>query len=461
MRAKILGENFDFPTKFAGEDNTDAALLADNQGKVVKRFRQGATMRRKLVNGDGSPTPTPTPAPVFSVQPSISPTGGTAGETTFTASDGTASNTTAYTRRWLLNGTAIGTAATILPASDGSLVLEVTATGEGGSTVETSSAVTVVAATTPGEPTAPVLTQTSASGTNPIAWGTAYTDLIPDDEDYVVLRYRVDGGAWVTEDPVLVTSAWVATYIVDGDPHPWPFYDAAIFTAGEVVEVQGGVTRGAAATVWSNTISDTIAGAPATASIPLEKTEFFSVGYGSNTVTMTAVPFETGVRIIFLNHSDAADRVVTGITCGGVACTKRGELAAGAGVEVWTAPAAAAGNEDVVVTWNMSLGSTRLYAFTGIDVGSEVPSDFSRLLAASLPDPKVFSDTLVVPANGAGVGILRNDASTNITVANGTELFDNNAGSAVASYPPGTLTPEFSGGIHNNSWGFAAAWAPA
>jgi hypothetical protein len=87
-----------------------------------------------------------TPAPVFSVNPSISPGSGTAGSTTFTATDGTASNTTGYTRRWLLDGVSIGTGTTVLPSSAGSLVLEVTATGSGGSTIANSSAVTVSAA---------------------------------------------------------------------------------------------------------------------------------------------------------------------------------------------------------------------------------------------------------------------------------------------------------------------------
>lgn len=95
------------------------------------------------------PTPTPTPAPAFTQQPSISPSSGTAGTTTFTANDGAASNASSYTRRWLLSGTSIGTGTTVLPGSAGSLALEVTATGPGGSTTVTTGAVTVAAAPTP------------------------------------------------------------------------------------------------------------------------------------------------------------------------------------------------------------------------------------------------------------------------------------------------------------------------
>lgn len=87
-----------------------------------------------------------TPAPVFTTQPSISPGSGTAGTTSFTATNGTASNATSYSRRWLLNGASIGTGTIVLPQSAGSLVLEVTATGPGGGTVATSAAVTVGAA---------------------------------------------------------------------------------------------------------------------------------------------------------------------------------------------------------------------------------------------------------------------------------------------------------------------------
>ena len=86
------------------------------------------------------------PAPVFTTVPSISPASGTAGATTFTASDGAASNASGYTRRWLLDGTAIGTGATVTPSAAGSLVLEVTAHGPGGDSQPASSATVAVAA---------------------------------------------------------------------------------------------------------------------------------------------------------------------------------------------------------------------------------------------------------------------------------------------------------------------------
>lgn len=95
----------------------------------------------------GPPIPGDT-APVFTVAPAIAPTSGTS-STTFTATDGTVSNGTLTGRRWLLNGTAIGTGTTVVPGATGSLVLENTATGPGGTTTATSSTVTVSAVPAP------------------------------------------------------------------------------------------------------------------------------------------------------------------------------------------------------------------------------------------------------------------------------------------------------------------------
>lgn len=88
-----------------------------------------------------------TPAPSFTTQPSISPASGNVGQT-FTANNGAASNATSYARRWLLNGTQIGTGATVTPVTAGMLVLEVTATGPTNpAAVATSAGVAVAGAT--------------------------------------------------------------------------------------------------------------------------------------------------------------------------------------------------------------------------------------------------------------------------------------------------------------------------
>ena len=114
---------------------------------VVKRAADGSrSFSRSIVPWTAKASVTP-PVPAFTTPPSISPASGTAGATTFTASDGAASNASGYTRRWLLDHEVIGTGATIKPGAAGSLVLEVTAHGPGGDSAPAATgAVTVGAA---------------------------------------------------------------------------------------------------------------------------------------------------------------------------------------------------------------------------------------------------------------------------------------------------------------------------
>ncbi len=114
-----------------------------------------------------------TPAPAFTAQPSISPTSGTVGDT-FTGSDGTITNSMSVARQWLLNGTAISgaTNSTYVSTAAGNLTYRVTATGAGGTTPATSTAVTVNAAAV--TPTLNALTVSNGSGTV----GSAYSGTI-------------------------------------------------------------------------------------------------------------------------------------------------------------------------------------------------------------------------------------------------------------------------------------------
>lgn len=107
-----------------------------------------------LAIGGTSSAPTP-PSPSFSVAPSISPGSGTAGTTTFTATDGTVLNGSVTGRRWLLNSAAIGTGATVSPQASGSLILENTATGTNGSTITANSSAVIVSAAASGVVTPP------------------------------------------------------------------------------------------------------------------------------------------------------------------------------------------------------------------------------------------------------------------------------------------------------------------
>ena len=110
--------------------------------------------------------PAPTPAvPVFTTAPSFSPASGTAGATTFTASDGAASNASGYTRRWLLSGTSIGTGTTVTPTAAGSLALEVIAHGPGGDSAPATTAAATVAAAPTLSLSAPIAQAEGNSGT--------------------------------------------------------------------------------------------------------------------------------------------------------------------------------------------------------------------------------------------------------------------------------------------------------
>ncbi len=153
------------------------------------------------------------PAPVFSVLPTISPKVGQVGAT-FTANDGTASNTATYTRRWLLSGTAIGTGSTVVPVSTGDLVLEVTASGIGGSTVATSVVSTVAAKLTITGTPAAAIKDMAYSFTPTVAGGSgtkvfAITGTLPNG-----LAFSTTTGA-ITGTPTTVSTATVSITVTD------------------------------------------------------------------------------------------------------------------------------------------------------------------------------------------------------------------------------------------------------
>jgi len=102
--------------------------------------------------------------PAFTSNPSISPQGGNVGGT-FSGIDGAMSNGgSILSRRWLLNGTSIGSGTTVVPNSAGSLTFENTGTGN---VIATSTAVTVAAVspTLALSPTSPSVASNAAAGT--------------------------------------------------------------------------------------------------------------------------------------------------------------------------------------------------------------------------------------------------------------------------------------------------------
>ncbi|WP_031394160.1 LamG-like jellyroll fold domain-containing protein [Sphingomonas sp. STIS6.2] len=85
-------------------------------------------------------------APAFTSQPTVSPSTGTAGTTTYTATPGAVSNGLITSRAWALNGSTISTGLTTAPASAGTLTYQEFASGNGGTAQSTVASVTVSAA---------------------------------------------------------------------------------------------------------------------------------------------------------------------------------------------------------------------------------------------------------------------------------------------------------------------------
>jgi len=85
-------------------------------------------------------------APAFTSQPTVSPSTGTAGTTTYTATPGAVSNGSITSRAWALNGSTISTGLTAAPATAGTLTYQEFASGNGGTAQSTVASVTVSAA---------------------------------------------------------------------------------------------------------------------------------------------------------------------------------------------------------------------------------------------------------------------------------------------------------------------------
>lgn len=113
---------------------------------------------------------------------------------------------------------------------------------------------------------APVLTQTSAAGANPLEWDAYYAasevwDPDTSSGDKHEMRWRrVDGGAWTTETEQELTGD-----VVLAGAFTWPLWEAAKPLASGYVEVQERRARYLSGvldqqSLWSTSVSDTITG---------------------------------------------------------------------------------------------------------------------------------------------------------------------------------------------------------
>jgi hypothetical protein len=120
---------------------------------------------------------------------------------------------------------------------------------------------------------APILSNKTSgwtAGDNPPGWQSEYPNAVVYDTgtntgDKIRARWRTNGGAWTTEADQQLTSA-----IIIAGGWAWPLLDAATLAGGSLFEVQEQSGRFAAGvevatSAWSNTWSDTLAGATSTA----------------------------------------------------------------------------------------------------------------------------------------------------------------------------------------------------
>jgi len=146
-------------------NNTSARDWRDTVNALIKR----------IAALEAAGVPVETPAPVFTTQPSISPTSGTAGSTVYAATPGTVSNGSVVSRAWLLNGVAISNGVTAVPASSGTLTYQETASGPGGTTTSTVQVAAVTAAATTPTPAPAFTSQPSISPASGTAGTTTFT----------------------------------------------------------------------------------------------------------------------------------------------------------------------------------------------------------------------------------------------------------------------------------------------
>jgi hypothetical protein len=201
--------------------------------------------------------------------------------------------------------------------------------------------------------------------------------------DEVVHRHRVNGGAWVTDDPIPVDLDFVGDHLVDGDPIVWPLYDAATFTAGQTVGRQVGIIREGATAVWSNEVSDEMAAAPAVTATHRAGV-LHSFGYSSGTATINDIPLTAGDKVVVHVHTISdAEGTVSG-NGGAVTFTKIGESASGTGnrSRAYYADTSGITELDLAITGSGYGKFIEVVTLTGAAAGAPASSNFASISAA-------------------------------------------------------------------------------
>lgn len=237
-------------------NNTSARDWRDTVNALIKR----------IAALEAAGVPVATPAPAFTTQPSITPTSGTAGSTVYAATPGTVSNGAVVSRAWLLNGTAISTGVTALPASSGTLAYQETASGPGGTTTSTVQVAAVTAATVTPTPTPSFISQPSISPSTGTAGATTFTATAGN-----VSNGSITARSWTINGTVISTGITAAPA------------SSGTLTYQETATGSGGTTQ---STVQQVTVATAAAAAPAFTSQPTVSPSTGTAG----TTTYTATP---------------------------------------------------------------------------------------------------------------------------------------------------------------------------
>jgi hypothetical protein len=237
-------------------NNTSARDWRDTVNALIKR----------IAALEAAGVPVETPAPAFTTQPSISPTSGTAGSTVYAATPGTVSNGAVVSRAWLLNGTAISTGVTAVPASAGTLTYQETASGPGGTTTSTVQVAAVTAATVTPAPAPSFTSQPSISPNTGTAGATTFTATAGN-----VSNGSITARSWTINGTVISTGITAAPA------------SSGTLTYQETATGSGGTTQ---STVQQVTVATAAAAAPAFTSQPTVSPSTGTAG----TTTYTATP---------------------------------------------------------------------------------------------------------------------------------------------------------------------------
>lgn len=388
----------------------------------------------------------------------ITITGATAGSTiSGTVPDGLTLNSAART----ITGT---------PPTVGDYTFSLTETLADSPNSPRSNSVSLAVAAPDTTPDAPVITQASAEGENPLLLNVDWGDdnLIPPDEfdnavDQVVHRHRVNGGAWVTDDPIPVDFAFIADHLVDGEPIVWPDYAAASpFPAGSTVGRMVGIIRDGS-TVWSNEVSDEMAAAVAAAWTPEPAPAGQNIGYGSAVATFAGIHFGEGLGVITVTSKD---RRVTAMTVGGVAASRVVEADAtpkASNTSMWKVPVAADGNHDVVITCNLAIPTIAISTGTLAGI-NPVPAATAAMPYSFAPDPQSLGPFTYVDGGVILAAFGSEAGENNPNWTNGDEEADVGVGGNTrhtSASRTSTGTMSVTNFNYAGSQGVAAVWEPA